>query len=135
MAVLLLDTHVLLWLDRDDTSLGAKARAAIRSAWEGGAVAVSSISFWEAAMLQQRGRIQLPSSATRWRADWLEAGLRELPLDGTIALAAAELADFHADPADRFIAATALLHPAQLMTADGAILRWSSPLLRLDARQ
>jgi len=133
--MLLLDTHVLLWLDRDDSSLGPQARASLEAAWNEGGVAVSSISFWEAAMLQQRGRIQLPLPASRWRIDWLEAGLQELPLGGAIALAATELAGFHADPADRFITATALLHQAQLVTADSAILSWSDPFPRLDARR
>lgn len=133
--MLLLDTHVLLWLDRDDANLGAQARAAISSAWAEGSVAVSSISFWEAAMLQQRERIELAAPSSRWRTDWLEAGLQELPIDGAIALAAAELAAFHTDPADRFITATALLHQAQLITADVAILDWSNPLPRLDARR
>lgn len=132
--MLLLDTHVLLWLDRDDANLGAQARAAISTAWDAGSVVVSSISFWEAAMLQQRGRIELAAPASRWRADWLEAGLQELPIDGAIALPATELASFHPDPADRFITATALLHQAQLMTADAAILDWSNPLPRLDGR-
>ena len=86
-------------------------------------------------MLQQRGRIELAAPASRWRADWLEAGLQELPIDGAIALTATELASFHPDPADRFITATALLHQAQLMTADAAILDWSNPLPRLDARR
>ena len=58
-------------------------------------------------MLQARKRIALPISVSLWRSDWLTAGLQELPLNGDIALAAVELIEFHADPADRFITATA----------------------------
>ncbi len=126
--MILLDTHVLLWLDRDDTSLGAQARATIAEAWQAGRVAVSAISFWEAALLDQRGRIALGRSASQWRSDWLEAGLQELSLDGATALLGASLNDFHADPADRFITATALRHRACLITADRLILAWSGPL-------
>lgn len=131
--MILLDTHVLLWLDRDDTSLGAQARATIAEAWQAGRVAVSAISFWEAALLDQRGRIALGRSASQWRSDWLEAGLQELSLDGATALLGASLNDFHADPADRFITATALRHQACLLTADRLILAWPGPLQRTPA--
>ena len=55
--MILLDTHVLLWLDSDSPQLGAQARQVIQEAWQADQVAVSAISFWETAMLQQRGRI------------------------------------------------------------------------------
>ena len=132
--LLLLDTHVLLWLDRDDNQLGSVARSAISAAWDQGSVAVSAISFWEAAMLQARQRIALPISPQQWRSDWLGAGLQECCLDGAIALAAVSLDGFHQDPADRFISATALTLRAQLLTADVAILNWPGSLQRLDAR-
>ena len=131
--MILLDTHVLLWLDRDDASLGAHTRASIAEAWDAGRVAVSAISFWEVALLHQRGRIALRCSASKWRSDWLEAGLQELPLDGATALMGAGLSDFHADPADRFIAATALRHQACLLTADRLILAWPGTLQRTPA--
>lgn len=132
---LLLDTHVLLWLDCDDKKLGPESRNTISAAWREGCVAVSAISFWEAAMLQARKRIALPISVSLWRSDWLAAGLQELPLNGDIALAAVELIEFHADQADRFITATAQRNQAQLITADSAILNWPGSLHRLDARQ
>jgi len=129
----MLDTHVLLWVDRDDAKLGALAREAITQAWQAGCVAVSAISFWEAALLHQRGRINLRRPAAQWRNDWLEAGLQELPLDGATALLGADLNGFHADPADRFITATALRQRACLLTADRAILAWPGTLERLPA--
>ena len=132
--MILLDTHVLLWLDRDDAQLGHQARKTIAQAWERCQVAVSVISFWEAAMLNRRGRIHLGLPPERWRADWLEAGLLELPLEGGIALQAVGLDAFHADPADRFIAASAIWHRATLLTADQAILNWPGSLQRLDGR-
>ena len=76
--MILLDTHVLLWLDRDDAQLGHQARKTIAQAWE---------------------------------------------LDA-----------FHADPADRFIAARAIWHRATLLTADQAILNWPGSVERLDGR-
>ena len=133
--MLLLDTHVLVWMDADDAALGSQARQAIRRAWSVGEVAVSAISFWEVAMLAQRGRLQLPVPPHTWRADLLEAGVREIPLDGRVAVAAAALEDLHRDPADRFIIATALASSAALVTADSSILDWAGELSRVDARR
>lgn len=132
---LLLDTHILLWLDCNDKKLGPESRNTISAAWREGCIAVSAISFWEAAMLQARKRIALPVSVSLWRSNWLAAGLQELPLNGDIALTAVELIEFHSDPADRFITATAQRIQAQLITADNAILNWPGLLPRLDARQ
>ncbi|MCP9914498.1 type II toxin-antitoxin system VapC family toxin [Cyanobium sp. BA20m-14] len=121
-------------MDRNDAQLGHQARKTIAQSWERCQVAVSVISFWEAAMLNRRGRIHLGLPPERWRADWLEAGLLELPLEGGIALQAVELDAFHADPADRFISASAIWHRATLLTADQAILNWPGSLERLDGR-
>ena len=62
--MILLDTHVLLWLRLGERELGARARVEIDRAWQSGEqsgeVAVSEISFWEVAMLKAKGRIRLP---------------------------------------------------------------------------
>jgi PIN domain nuclease of toxin-antitoxin system len=126
--VIVLDTHVLLWLDREDPALGPTSRELISTAWGKGAVAVCAISFWEVAMLAARGRIELHQSPESWRVDWLHAGLKEIALDGALVVKAAKLVEFHADPADRFIAATAMARAATLITADQAMLRWPGPL-------
>lgn len=128
--MILLDTHVLLWLDRNDLALGNRCRALIQEAWQQDGIGVCAITFWEVAMLTARGRITLGQAPDQWRFDWLNAGLQEMALDGAIALAATELADFHPDPADRFIVATALARGATLITADQAILSWPGPLKR-----
>ena len=44
---MIIDTHTLLWMDRDDPALGARARQRIQADWLAGQVAVSAISFWE----------------------------------------------------------------------------------------
>ncbi|TAH43967.1 MAG: type II toxin-antitoxin system VapC family toxin [Betaproteobacteria bacterium] len=132
--MILLDTHALLWMDRDDPTIGPAARSLIEQHWVRGEVAVSAISLWECAMLAQRGRISLPCTVETWRADLLAAGLVEVPLDGRIAVLAAGLENLHRDPADRFIAATALHKDAVLVTADEKLLGWNSGLRRIDAR-
>lgn len=129
----LLDTHVLLWLRVGDDRLGPTARLAIDEAWRDGDVAVSSISFWEAAMLKARNRIELTTDISRWRREQLEQGLVELAFDGEVGIRAANLASFHRDPADRLIVATAL-DGHRLITADRRILAWPGELARMDAR-
>ena len=132
---MILDTHTLLWLDRNDSQLGAMARLQIEADWRAGLLVVSAISFWEATMLAERDRISLPTSPERWRANWLRAGLVEIPIDGWIALQSCQLTNFHRDPADRFIVATALDRNLPLMTADKKILEWEGTLNRLAASE
>ena len=133
--MIVLDTHVLLWLDSDAPQLGEEARRLIEQAWRSDQVLVSAISFWEVAMLEKWGRIALESTPQQWRDDWRGAGLKEYPVDSRVALTAVALEAFHADPADRFIVATALTEQALLISADLAILNWSGRTLnRLDAR-
>ena len=63
----------------------------------------------------------------------LSGGVTELQLTGEIAVLAGELDGLHADPADRFIAATAIAHDAMLVTADGRLLKWRHGLRRHNA--
>ena len=115
---MILDTHTLPWIDRNDPKLEAMARLQIEAAWRAGLLVVSAISFWEAAMLAERNRISLPTSPERWRANWLRSGLVEIPIDGRIALQSCQLTNSHSDAADRFVVATALDRNLPLMTAD-----------------
>ena len=131
--MILLDTHTLIWLDGDNPKLGTTSRRTIARAWSDGKVAVSAISFWECAMLQLRGRVELPGPVNVWRLELLEAGIVELPLNGEIAVIAAQLEMLHKDPADRFIVATASSHDAILLTADQRLLAWDNPLKRQNA--
>lgn len=132
--MIVLDTHALLWLDRDDAALGQSARAVIERAWRSESVAVCSISFWEVALLNHNGRIALPLAADVWRSELLAAGVQEIPVDGRIAILSTELEGLHRDPADRFIVAAAIRHDALLITADAGILGWTGSLRRQDAR-
>lgn len=129
----MLDTHALLWMDRNDPMLGPRARGLIENTWRSDVVAVSAISFWETALLADRGRIVLPVPAEAWRLDLLQAGLREIATDGRVAVLATRLEGMHRDLADRFIVATSLQLGATLVTADGLLLGWNGDLPRQDA--
>lgn len=127
--MILLDTHALLWMSAGSDALGPRARGSLASA----PLAVSAISFWEVAMLAGKGRI-IVEDVGAFRAGVLTAGITEVPIDGAIGIRAVRLEDFHADPTDRLIVATAIQLGATLCTADAKILRWCGPgLTVLDA--
>lgn len=132
--MILLDTHVILWLQAGSERLGNRSRKRIDRAFAEDAVAASAISFWEIGMLVVRNRVSLSDAPEALREDLLRNGLLEIPLDGATALAATNLQHIHADPADRFILATAIATGATLVTADSRILEWSGRVKRRDAR-
>jgi PIN domain nuclease of toxin-antitoxin system len=122
--VILLDSHVLLWMLIQPELLSSRAVAAIRTALaDQQDLAVSVVSIYELARAIARGRVSTviaPEDFLR-RA---EAYVTILPIVPDIAIAAAQLpADFPSDPFDRIIAATAMAHRAALITADDRIRR------------
>lgn len=121
--VILLDTHVALWAVFDDNALGRNSKRLVLRASDHDELAISAISFWEIALLIRKRRLRLVDSATEARRVILAVGTTELPLNGEIAILAGELENLHADPADRFIAATAIMHDATLLTADERLLK------------
>ena len=135
LRVLVLDTNALLWLVAGNLSLGPVAKAEIESGLAEAEICVSAISFWEAAMASDRGRVTIHADVVPWRNMILRLGINELPITGEIAITAARLPDFHGDPADRLITATAHANSATLVTADRRILQWRSLLRRIDARR
>lgn len=114
-------------------SLGGSCRNRIDSAFLDQELCVSAISFWEIAVLQTKDRIEFPEDVSAWRRELLGQGIREIPVDGEIGIRAVRLPDFHADPADRIIVATAQAGHT-LITADRQILEWNGALRRIDAR-
>jgi PIN domain nuclease of toxin-antitoxin system len=133
--VILLDTHVAIWMIGDERMLGAQSRRIIQSAREENKLAISAISFWEIALLVAKDRLELRGEASQLRKDLSTSGVVELSVTGDIAIGAVELANLHADPADRFIAATAVAHDALLMTADSRLLRWRHSVRRQNAHR
>lgn len=133
--VIVLDTHTLIWLDAGLEKLGTRAREQLDAALQNDSLAVSAISFWEVGMLDHKGRIQMNVDLLQWRSELLAGGLREYPVTGNIGIQAASLRDFHGDPADRLIVATAIHENAILATADEAITAWDGPVRWLDPRR
>ena len=132
--MLLLDTHVLIWLDEGSARLGSAAIKRIDESLAGGQLGVATISFWETAMLVEKGRLAMQIELDIWRRELLKAGIIEIPLDGASAIRAGQLKSFHGDPADRMIVAAAIENSAELMTADEKILSWRRFYQTIDAR-
>ena len=122
--MILLDTHVVVWLSFDYGRISGKAQQAIKEARTGeGGIAVSSITLLEIARLSNYGRIHLTPDLETFLSD-LEMRFVVLPITANIASQAFELLpEFPKDPVDRVIAATSLIEDAPLVTADGAIKR------------
>ncbi len=125
--IVLLDSHAWLWWVSAPGELGRAAASRLRRAQR---VLVSAISCLEVAMAVARGRISLDRGVLEWLEQAVALPRVELvPLTPNVAVAAAQLGrDFPGDPADRVIAATALLEGAVLLTKDRQ-LRSRPPLL------
>lgn len=116
---LLLDTHIWIWSLQDPKRLGKRVQQELRN--PANELWLSPISTWEALTLHAKGRICLHGNLAEWVAS-ATAPLLEAPLTHEIALAARELPLAHQDPADRFLAATALVLDLTLVTADAGLL-------------
>lgn len=118
--MIVLDTHAWLWWVSAPANLGRAARRELGRARD---VGVPAICCMEVAMLVNRGRIELDRPTLRWLEDALqELGIDLLPLTPAVAAKAVDLGtDFPGDPADRLIAATAIVQSATLVTKDARI--------------
>jgi PIN domain nuclease of toxin-antitoxin system len=92
----------------------------------GGAIAISSVTAWEIALLAARGRIVLSTDVLGWLSIVEEIdAVKFIPLSNEIAVRSTQLGEeFPRDPADRFIVATALTVGVPLVTADDKIRRY-----------
>ncbi len=118
---MLLDTHVWLWSLLEPQRLSARARDAMTD--PASVLALSPVSIWETLLLADRSRVDLAPDPWRWiRTALATRAMREFPLTHEIALRSRSVRLPHDDPADRFIAATAMVHKLTLVTADRSLL-------------
>jgi PIN domain nuclease of toxin-antitoxin system len=122
--VIIVDTHVVVWLAFDQAQLSRKARTAIDDVRKNGeGLAISDITLLELATLASKGRIRLDISLESFLQE-IEARFVVLPITGRACARAMGLpAAYPKDPADRIIAATALVEGLTLLTADREIRR------------
>lgn len=116
--MIVLDTHVLLWWTSTPALLSARAVEAIDDA---PLLGIAAISFWEISMLVRKRKIALHQPVAEWMAQVLAIPrVRSIALSAELAVAADQF-EMHADPADRFIVASAAQHNVPLVTKDGLI--------------
>jgi PIN domain nuclease of toxin-antitoxin system len=120
--VIVLDTHALVWLLESKSLLGRRAAALANRALAADQLWTSAVVFWELSLLVQRNRVRLDMSPDEFRVKVIDLGIQEAALSGDIAIAAARLGASVKDPADCFIAATALARHGKVMTADARLL-------------
>jgi PIN domain nuclease of toxin-antitoxin system len=125
---LLLDTHVWLWwLFAHPRLRISPLHKVIQEAERDHRLRLSSISIWEAILLHEAGRIEMKGSVERWLSEArLKFPVHVIPIDERIAMESRLLpGNFHQDPVDRFIVATARTHDIFLATQDKRILDYS----------
>jgi PIN domain nuclease of toxin-antitoxin system len=114
---MVLDTHIWVWFVTNSRELSQPFVDRMNSAGE--KPMISSISIWEAVMLGQRGKIRMVADPESTVRTWMAAyDIEIVPVDTEIAFLSRTLDFQHADPADRFIAATAYHLQQPLATVD-----------------
>lgn len=113
-----LDTHIWVWAAAGDP------RAEKMHGFSGTAI-IPAISQWEVSMLVMKGRLKLLPSQEAWFSENLAPPVSLAPLTAEISTASCRLPDFHGDPADRIIVATAVVLGIPLITADEKVILWN----------
>lgn len=121
--MILLDTHVLVWLASDPRHLSDAAASLIRENQH--AAHISAASAWEISILAKRRRLVLPLPAE----EFVDRAIRrhrliELPITRQVAQQSALLPDLHADPFDRILVAECLSRGLTLVSRDGQLARY-----------
>ncbi|MDZ4260003.1 MAG: type II toxin-antitoxin system VapC family toxin [Gemmatimonadales bacterium] len=118
---LLLDTHIWLWSLLEPERLTPSVQTALRD--PDTEIWLSPISIWEAILLVERGRITIAGDPRIWVREMVHAlPRREAPLTHDVAIMSRQIDLAHQDPADRFLAATAIVFDLTLVTADERLL-------------
>ncbi|HWF65935.1 MAG TPA: type II toxin-antitoxin system VapC family toxin [Acidobacteriaceae bacterium] len=119
--MILLDTHILVWLLIAPEKLSTKARKAILAARKSGPLALSAISLWEIAWLAENKRIDIDVSVESF-VKKCASYVQVLPISSEIAVRSVQFPNsYPKDPQDRMIGATAIIEGIRLLTHDTRI--------------
>lgn len=124
--MIVMDTHIWVWWIHNDSRLNDKLREHIQ-ANENIGLGVSIFSCWEVAKLVELNKLTLHCAIDEWMEVALSyPGIQLLELTPQIAIESTQLpGEFHRDPADQIIVATARIHDCPLLTVDDKILNYS----------
>ncbi|HEY9748993.1 MAG TPA: type II toxin-antitoxin system VapC family toxin [Allocoleopsis sp.] len=124
--MIVLDTHIWIWWVHRDAQLPEEYQQYIQEQ-ESQGLGISAISCWEVAKLVERGRLNLPCPIDERFAQALAyPGMQLLELTPKICVESTQLpGDFHRDPDDQIIVATARVWGCPLVTMDSKILNYS----------
>jgi PIN domain nuclease of toxin-antitoxin system len=118
---LLLDTHIILWSAAEPEKLSQNITEELKN--DLNELWFSPISVWEILLLAEKGRISLgPDIEKSVREIFRKIPLDEAPLNQEVAIKSRLVRLSHQDPADRFLAATAIVYGFTLVTADSRII-------------
>src|ERR1700740_3009059 len=121
--MILLDTHILIWLLIAPENLAPKAKKVILAARKSGPLALSAISLWEMAWLAQKKRIDVDVSVDSF-VKKCASYVQVLPITPEIAVRSVQFPkSYPNDPQDRIIGATALVEGIRLLTHDKLIVK------------
>jgi len=127
---LLLDTHIFLWYISGDPKLAGVFRDAISDSVN--EVFVSVVSFWEATIKYQLGKLPLPESPELYfPAQRRKHDVENLSLDEVSVSKLAGLPPYHRDPFDRMLICQALSNGLSLVTVDPQIHEYHVPILKI----
>jgi len=121
----LLDTQILLWSLLEPERLSAEVAVVLEDLdnelW------LSPITSWEIIVLAEKGRIKLDDEPVPWIRNVLQTlPFMQANINHEVALESRLLQLPHQDPADRFIAASAVVYGLTLITADRNLLQSSA---------
>ena len=121
--IYLLDTHVWVWWMANPSRVSGTAYDTIRGIGPEDRLLLSAISVWEVAKLVQKGRLTLGMDLEVWVQRALDLPrLSLVGLSPDIAIESNRLpGEFHRDPADQIIVASARITGAVVITSDEAI--------------
>ena len=114
---LLLDTHIFLWSMLEPERLSKKVAAEFQK--QENQLWFSPISSWEIMLLDKKGKVSLDPDPASWlREAFKRVAIKEARINHEIAIQSCLIKLPHQDPADRLLAATALIYGLTLVTAD-----------------
>ena len=122
----LLDTHAMLWYLRDSPELSTSAHSLIDRAEY---VAVSIASFWEIAIKQSIGKMQLCMTIPELESLCLDRDIHVLPIQSVVLEQIKSLPKIHGDPFDRLIIAQAQIGKMTIITRDRIIPQYPVPTI------